>query len=81
MKNVLKLDVTNLGFLSSLPYMCMFAVGIATGQAADYARGESSAHTLCRVRKPSGDSLAAAAPPRALALASPRAAAGLLRWL
>lgn len=38
LKNVLGLDISKLGFLSSLPYITAFCVAIGTGQLADRAR-------------------------------------------
>jgi MFS family permease len=39
LKNVLGLDISSLGFLSSLPYITAFCAAIGTGQLADRARG------------------------------------------
>eukprot|EP00037_Helgoeca_nana_P015170 m.141938 g.141938 ORF g.141938 m.141938 type:complete len:519 (-) comp22892_c0_seq2:155-1711(-) len=48
MKNVLGLDISSLGFLSSLPYITAFCVAIGTGQLADRARARGVPTVLVR---------------------------------
>ena len=48
MKNVLDYDITTLGFLSSLPYVCSFLFSISVGQLADFARSRGVATITVR---------------------------------